>query len=93
MIRERIKLKKVIQKQIGFKKLKDEIQASNNPNYTVKSEIVFVAGLKYLKDHAFEFIETHFKDKYKLEGNINEGFKNVQYFLTVPGIFIYIYFT
>ena len=67
-------------------KLKNHVSALNDPNYSVSSEIVFVAGLEYLRDQAFDYINTHFKDEYKLRGNVRQGFKNVQYFLTVPGI-------
>ena len=78
---------KSINKKFDYVNLNDKIRATNNPNITVSSEIVFVAQLQYLRNEAFMFIDTHLKDKCNLVGNIDNGFENVQYFLTVPGIF------
>ena len=71
-----------------FVDLKNEISASNDPTIVVSSELIFVSELIYLKNNAFEFIMTHLKDKYQLIGNDKDGFSNVQYFLTVPGIYL-----
>ena len=91
--------KKVIQNindEFKYVDLNDKIKAINNPNIIVSSETVVVAELTYLREAAFKFINTHLKHKCKLVGNIKRGFKNVQYFLAVPGIYsffniLYIY--
>ena len=73
-------------------KLKDTIKATNDSNVSVEAEVVFVGELKFLKKQAFDFIKTHFVNKYNIIGDINQGFSNVQYFLTVPGISVSVYF-
>ena len=63
--------------------LNDEIQTANGDKEL--TENVFVAQLEYLKDEAFKFIWTHFEKQYKLTGDRENGWNEVQYFLTVPG--------
>ena len=85
------KIIKNINDEFKYVDLKDQVRATNNSDITVSSEIVFVAELKYLKNEIFKFINMHLKNDCNLVGNVDDGFKNVQYFLTVPGIFIYVF--
>ena len=78
---------KKIHDDFEYVKLNHEIRATNDPNIKVSSGIVFIVQLQYLRNEAFKFIDRHLKNKFNLVGNVRTGFNNVQYFLTVPGIF------
>ena len=52
------------------------------------TEKVFVGQLEYLKEEAFAFIAKNYAKKYRLTGDRESGWNEVQYFLTVPGIVI-----
>ena len=55
--------------------------------HSEKSSMVFITELTYLKEEAFKFITENFQHKLQLKGDKENGFPEVQYFLTVPGVF------
>ena len=79
-------LKNMEEKQMEFVELKDEIVTTNDKTVTESSGKVFVAQLTYLKEQAFNFIETHLRKKVSLNGDNQSGLPEVQFFLTVPGM-------
>ena len=79
-------LKNVEEKKMDFVELKDEIVTTNDKKVKESTGKVFVAQLKYLREQAFNFIDTHLRRKQSLIGSEEEGWPQVQYFLTVPGM-------
>eukprot|EP01083_Nonionella_stella_P171500 585993_1 len=74
------------QHKMEFVELKEEIATTNNATLKESSSTVFIAQLQHLKEHAFNFIDTHLRRKLKLKGNVDDGWTEIQYFLTVPAI-------
>ena len=72
--------------KMKYVELKEEIISTNNYEIIEKSETIFIAEIRHLKENAFEFIDTYFDNKLKLTGNKKQGWSDVQYFLTVPGM-------
>ena len=81
-------LHNVDEKNMDEVDLKDEVTTANDQSAKGATESVFVAQLVYLKEHAFKFIAKHFARKYGLTGDSEKGWNEVQYFLTVPGMFV-----
>ena len=75
---------------MDYVELKQEIKTTNDQSVTESAEKVFIAELEYLKDQAFEFIDTHLTKKVKdLKGDTINGYPEIQFFLTVPGVYTY----
>merc|ERR1719295_277156 len=77
-------LKRMEETKMDSVDLNQQIATTNDETVTESTEKVFVAELKYLKKHAFNFIDTHLKKELSLSGNVESGWSEIQYFLTVP---------
>merc|ERR1711933_472536 len=75
-----------VESKMDYVELKEQIATTNNKNVKESSSKVFVAQLKYLKDQAFTYIDTHLRKKLSLKGDEETGWPEIQYFLTVPAI-------
>eukprot|EP01084_Bolivina_argentea_P154050 268565_1 len=73
--------------KMEYVELKEEIVTTNDSQIKESSETVFIAQFKHLKEHAFNFIDNHLRAKCpNLKGDVQKGWLNIQYFLTVPAI-------
>eukprot|EP01083_Nonionella_stella_P245877 854250_1 len=77
---------KEAQHKMKFVELKEEIATTNNKTIKEASSTVFIAQLEHLKEHAFNFIDIHLRKRLKLNGDVDNGWTEIQYFLTVPAI-------
>eukprot|EP01083_Nonionella_stella_P079093 216771_1 len=78
---------KAAESKMDYVELKQEIATTNDALITESSSTVFIAQLEYLKKHAFKFIDTHLTKKVKnLKGDVDHGWPEIQFFLTVPAI-------
>merc|ERR1719295_1872947 len=79
-------LKRMEETKMDSVDLNQQIATTNDKAVTESTEKVFVAQLEYLKEHAFDFIDTHLKNKLSLSGDVESGWSEIPYFLTVPAI-------
>ena len=89
---DKSKLYEVDEKNMDEVDLKEEVTTSNDQSAKKATDCVFVAQLEYLKKQAFKYIAKHFARKYQMTGDSENGWNEVQYFLTVPGMIVFIIF-